>query len=236
MTKTSAPSSNEFKCKYCNKGFRREKTLIVHVCEPKRRYQAKDDTGPRIGMQAFQRFYNATQSNTNKVKTHADFISSPYYLAFVKFGWFMHQVRAINPMEFVDFLLKNNVKLDWWTKDRYYEKFIVSFMQKEPAVDALTRTMGELIRWAKDNESSFERFFIEASPNKIVNLISNGRLSPWFLFNCDQGVEVLGSFNEEQLALAFKWIDPDAWHTKFEKYPEDVAWIREVLDEAGFND
>jgi hypothetical protein len=96
--------------------------------------------------------------------------------------------------------------------------------------------MGELIRWAKDNESSFERFFIEASPNKIVNLISNGRLSPWFLFNCDQGVEVLGSFNEEQLALAFKWIDPDAWHTKFEKYPEDVAWIREVLDEAGFND
>jgi hypothetical protein len=130
MTKTSAPSSNEFKCKYCNKGFRREKTLIVHVCEPKRRYQAKDDTGPRIGMQAFQRFYNATQSNTNKVKTHADFISSPYYLAFVKFGWFMHQVRAINPMEFVDFLLKNNVKLDWWTKDRYYEKFIVSFMQK----------------------------------------------------------------------------------------------------------
>lgn len=148
----------------------------------------------------------------------------------------MHQVRAVNPMDYVDFLLNNNVKIDWWTKDRYYEKFIIDYMQKEAPTDAVARTIGELIRWAKDNDSSFEQFFTEASPNKIVNLISNGRLSPWFLFNCDQGTDVLASFNEEQLTLAFKWIDPDAWHRKFEKYPEDVQWAREVLDEAGFND
>jgi hypothetical protein len=236
MTKTSKPSLNKFVCKFCNKGYRRENTLAVHMCEPKRRWQAKDDTGPRIGLQAFQRFYERTQSNGNKKKTHEDFMTSQYYSAFVKFGWFVHQVRAVNPMRYVDFLLDNNVKLDWWTKDRYYEKYIIDHMKIEQPADGVARTIQELGRWAEENKSSVERFFADASPNKIVNMISNGRLSPWFLFNCNQGTNMLGSLNEEQLTLAFKWIDPDAWTRKFEKYPEEVEWIRELLDEEGFND
>jgi hypothetical protein len=109
-------------------------------------------------------------------------------------------------------------------------------MKIEQPADGVARTIQELGRWAEENKSSVERFFADASPNKIVNMISNGRLSPWFLFNCNQGTNMLGSLNEEQLTLAFKWIDPDAWTRKFEKYPEEVEWIRELLDEEGFND
>ena len=235
MTKTSTPSSNKFICKYCNKGFTRESTLVVHLCEPKRRWMAKDDTGPRIGLSAFKHFYKMTQ-NTAKEKTHEDFIKSQYYTAFVKFGWFAHQIRMVNPVVYVDWLLKNNVKLDWWTKDRYYEKYIIEHMKTEQPSDGVTRSIQELQRWAEENKTEFNKFFKEASTNKIVNMIANGRLSPWFLFNCDQGVAMLGNLNEEQLSLAFKWIDPDAWAKKFEKYPEDAQWIREILEEAGFND
>ena len=235
MTKTSKPSSSKFICKYCEKGFSRENTLVVHMCEPKRRWQAKDDTGPRIGLTAFKRFFDQTQPQTKNEKTHDDFIKSQYYIAFVKFGWFVHQVRAVNPMSYVDFLLKNNVKLDWWTKDRYYEKYIIQHMKNESPGDGVARTIHELDLWATENETTLDKFFTEASTNKIINLISNGRLSPWFLFNCDQGVNMLGNLNEEQLAIAFKWIDPDAWHQKFEKYPEEAVWIRKLLDEEGFN-
>ena len=139
-------------------------------------------------------------------------------------------------MSLADYLLDNNVKIDWWTKDRYYEKYIIGYMQVEPAEDAITRTINELGRWADENETSFDQFFKVATPNKIVNLISNGRISPWFLFNCNQGTSILGSFNEEQLALAFKWVSPDEWASRFEKYPEDVEWIQALLEEAGFNE
>ena len=236
MTTISDQSSVKFICKYCEKEFRREKTLFVHLCEPKRRWSNKDDIGCRIGIQAFKQFYKEIQPNTTKEKTHEDFIKSPYYSAFVKFGWHCHQIRAVNPIELVDFLLKNNVKIDWWTRDIYYEKFIISHMATETAADAITRSITELNRWADEHKTTFDRFFKEATPNKVVNLISNGRLSPWFLFNCDQGVAVLASLNEEQLALAFKWVSPDTWASRFEKYPEDVEWVREVLDEAGFNE
>ena len=234
MTKTLKPSSNKFACKYCKKEFSREKTLAVHMCEQKRRWKSKDDVGCRIGMQAYQRFYKETQGG--QTKTFEDFVKSPYYGAFVKFGWYAHQIRAVNPMQLVDYLLDQNVKIDWWNKDRYYEKYIIAHMATEPAEDAITRTINELERWAEENGVDFDQFFKIASPNKIVNLISNGRLSPWFLFNCDQGITAIANFNEEQLEIAFKWINPDSWTARFEKYPEDVEWVRAILDEAGFNE
>ena len=32
-----------FECQYCQKKFKSEKTIMVHVCEPKRRYMNKDE-------------------------------------------------------------------------------------------------------------------------------------------------------------------------------------------------
>jgi len=223
-------------CKYCNKEFRRPQTLFVHLCETKRRWKNKDDVGSRIGIQAFKRFYSKSLANSTKEKTYEDFIKSPYYAAFLKFGWYVHQIRAVNPMSLVDYLLDENVKIDWWTKDCYYEKYIIAHMTREPAEDAITRTINELNRWAQENDTTFDQFFKVASSNKIVSMIANGRLSPWFLFNCDQGVFLLGSLNEEQLSIVFKWISPDIWMSRFDKYPEDRNWIQELLEEAGFNE
>ena len=108
-------------------------------------------------------------------------------------------------------------------------------MFRESPADAVARTIVELTRWSDENNTSFDRFFFDATSNKAASLISNGRLSPWLLFNCDQGVEMLGRLDETQLAMTFKWIDPDRWSSKFEKYPVDVKWVRELLDDAGFN-
>jgi len=162
-------------------------------------------------------------------------VKSPYYTAFVKYGWYVHQIRAVNPTLFTTWLLNENIKLDWWTKDRYYEKYVIEFMKKEAPDDGIARTVKELNRWAKENDTELDQFFKEASANKIANMISNGRLSPWFLFNCDQGVNILSEFNEDQITLAFKWIDPAFWEKKFKNNPDDVKWIKQLLGHSGFN-
>jgi len=234
MTEKSKSSSEKFTCKFCKKDFSRERTLAVHLCEKKRRHKQQNETGPRIGLSAYNKFYVSTQSGGPK--TYEEFADSNYYKAFVKFGWYVSQIRAVDVDRFVEYLLKNNVKLDWWCKDRYYEQFVIDYMYKEAASDAVARTIEELDRWGREGGEDFTRFFEIASTNKIAMLISNGRLSPWFLFNCDQGVAAIGTFDETQLALAFKWIEPDRWSAKFEKYPEDVEWVRSLLDEAGFNE
>jgi len=84
-----------FVCKYCNKSYVKESTLAAHLCEPKRRWQQQNEAGVQLGFKAYLRFYEITQGSA-KLKTYEDFIGSPYYLAFVRFGRYLIGIRAVN--------------------------------------------------------------------------------------------------------------------------------------------
>ena len=92
---------SEVKCGYCNKIFRKESSLLTHRCETKRRHEEKSERGVQIGFYAYTRFYQTTHSSSRQ-KSHSDFINSPYYKAFVKFGRHAIGIRAINPEAMVD--------------------------------------------------------------------------------------------------------------------------------------
>ena len=53
--------AERYKCKYCEREFRKESTLAVHLCEQKRRYQEEKEVGVQIGLQSYLRFYTMTQ-------------------------------------------------------------------------------------------------------------------------------------------------------------------------------
>ena len=38
----------DFKCKYCGKGYRKESTLVAHLCEPKRRAMQENEAGVKL--------------------------------------------------------------------------------------------------------------------------------------------------------------------------------------------
>jgi hypothetical protein len=89
------PSEDKpFVCEYCGKGYTREKTLLAHMCEKKRRHLQKDEKRVRFGHYAFQRFYKLS-AGAKKEKTYEDFCNSQYYNAFVKFGSFINNVRPL---------------------------------------------------------------------------------------------------------------------------------------------
>ena len=74
-------SSKPFVCEYCNTGYVREKTLLVHVCEQKRRALQKSEKRVQLGMIAFNQFYKLS-AGAKKDKTYAEFCKSSYYNAF----------------------------------------------------------------------------------------------------------------------------------------------------------
>ena len=69
--------SNLNKCPYCGKQFARERTLHVHMCEPKRRHMQKNEKWVQNAFIVFQRFYQIHQKNT-KEKTYEEFCKSAY--------------------------------------------------------------------------------------------------------------------------------------------------------------
>ena len=138
----------KFECQYCNKSFAKETTLMVHVSEKKKRYQSQNETGLQIGLRAYQRFYELSQGNS-RVKTFEDFAESPYYRAFVRFGQYCVSVRVVNVIRFVEWLLKNNKKIDYWCKDSVYSEFLVAYLRIENHMDAIHRAIEHSITWSE---------------------------------------------------------------------------------------
>jgi hypothetical protein len=232
MTKQSSPS---FKCKYCEKEYRKESTLAAHQCEPKRRWQQEKETGVQFGYQSYLRFYELTQGSA-KLKQYADFVSSPYYTAFVAFGRHMVAIRAVNPKMFIDWVLKENKKIDQWTHEKVYLEYLHQYLRKEAVQDALERALMEMQDYADELgtlKNGFSDYFRYGNANRICHHIANGRVSPWIVYNCDSGIGFLDTLNDEQLAIVLPWIDPDYWSRKLKDYMADSEWVKQILKTAG---
>ena len=180
-------SEKPFVCKYCNRGFSREKTLASHVCEQKRRWQQEKDKGVQMGLQAYLRFYETTQGSSTR-KTYGDFVNSQYYNAFVKFGKHIIEIKAINPSAFINYVLKKNVKLDRYCRDENYQNYLEEHLKTETWQDAIARSLKTMESWADENGVHLHTYFFAANPNKICSHIVNGRVSSWVIFNCETGV------------------------------------------------
>lgn len=241
-TKQSKNSSNpkkesnfkviqNFECKYCGKKFHKENTLSAHMCVKKRRYMEKDTQASRFGLRTFQRFYDLTMAS-KKVKTVDDFIDSPYYIDFAKFGNHLANLRPVYPEQFIDFVIKGGVKLKDWTKDYVYETYIEDLVKKEPPVSATERTIAEIISWSEKNNTNFEDFFKLISPNEAAYMIKTGRISPWVLYLADSGEILQNKFNEDHAKIIGDIIDPGFWMRKFKQNDLDVTYIRSVLEQA----
>lgn len=233
---TAINTAPTFKCKYCNKDFRKESTLIAHSCEPKRRALQEHEMGVQFGLRAWLRFFEITQGSA-KTKTYSDFATSPYYTAFVAFGRHMQAIRAVNPQAFIDYVIKQNKKLDHWTHDALYVEYLQQYMRREAVQDALERALTEMQDYVDENTTNFPNgfndYFRSANTNRICHHISTGRVSPWVVYNCTSGVDFLEQLTEEQIGIVLPWIDPDFWQRKFKDYLADTEWVKMILKEAG---
>ena len=224
-----------FTCRYCTRDFKRESTLTSHMCEPKRRWQQENSTWVQLGLKSYLRFYEITQGSARD-KSYEDFVVSPYYNAFVKFGSYCQQIRCINFSNYLDWLLKNNRKLDNWCSDRLYGEWLPVYLQREAWEDGVQRSILEMEDYANNNldlKNGLADYFRYGSPNRICYHISTGRTSAWVVYNCASGIAFLDGLNTEQVGIVLPWIDPDYWQKRFQDCADDTETVKHILKTAG---
>ena len=220
-----------FKCEYCSKEFAKEKTLVVHVCEQKRRHMSKNEKHVQAGLMTFQRFYEIAQKSKSP-KSFDDFADSSFYNAMVKFGSFLVNTNPVYPELFIDYVIKSGVKLDHWCRDELYDQYITDLIKKEPADGAIQRTIKTMMDWAEDNKAQWEHYFQYVNLNRATHNIKEGLISPWILLNSKSGKEMLQRMNDEQLEIVGPMIDPQFWMRRFKSLPADTELVKDVIKEA----
>lgn len=219
-------------CKFCGTKFHKSSTLSTHMCVKKQRVLDADATGPRLGFRAFQRFFELT-AQVKRPKTLEEFIESPYYIEFAKFGNHLANLKPLYIEKYIDFVIQNGVKLKDWTKDFVYDCYINDIVKKEPAISATERTIIEIVEWSEKNNKQFVDFFYTISANEAAYMIKTGKISPWVLYLAPSGESLMSSFNEDHAKIIGTIIDPGLWMRKFKKAADDVEYIRNLLSQAG---
>ena len=223
----------KYTCQFCKKDFVKETSLTVHSCEPRKRRQERAERGVELGFQAYIKFYEMTQGSA-KLKTYDDFCESPYYKAFVKFGRYCVSIRAINPARFMEWVLKQNKKIDHWCRDAVYTEYLTFYLRVENVNDALARAMEFGIDWSEKTGNPPHDCLRYGGTNAMVYAVTAGRISPWIIFNSDSGQQFLNSLNSEQIAMVYPYIDADHWQKRFQDYPADQEYAKDILKQAGW--
>lgn len=211
----------------------KETSLMVHMCEIKRRHQERHERGVELGLQAYLRFYETLQGSS-RLKSWQDFVVSSYYKAFVKWGRYCVNTRAINPARFLDWLLKHNKKIDHWASDGIYTEYLLAYLPVEAAKDATDRAEDWSQDWSERTGSPARDFLRYGNSNAICHAVSQGRVSAWVLYNSDSGRAWLADLNSEQMQIVWPYIDSDTWARKFQEYPADQAWAEQIARERGW--
>lgn len=223
----------KYGCEFCKREFLKENTVDRHICEQKRRWLDKDTQGSRLGFQAWLQFY--TKNTTGrKNRTFEEFIKSAYYTAFVKFGTYCVNIKAINVSRFIDWLLRDQVKIDGWCKDSVYDKYLCEYLRVEDPMDAIARSIETTIDLAAPENIQLNDVLRYGNKNKICYAITSGKISPWMLYQSDSGTAFLDSLTEDHVGTIISYINPEQWAIKFKRDTESTAQVKKLLKDAGY--
>lgn len=221
------------KCSYCGKVFVHEKSLVNHACVKKMRFLDKDSLHCRLAFASYDKFYRMALK-TNKPKTMDNFINSHYYLEFVKFGRYLIDNNIMSPELFLDFCIKNGLKLKDWFKPSVYELYLRELNKKESPEKGVERTILLMKQWSDQTGNNYNDFFRLIEPNLFINYVKQGRISPWIIYNSNSGRIMLEErLNDDQLSIILEWIDPDYWKKKFLVNKKDKEFFKKLFDKEG---
>ncbi|ASV44162.1 hypothetical protein PBI_SCTP2_147 [Salicola phage SCTP-2] len=233
--KKSSKKKNDYQCELCKKTYKTERGLLFHMCESKKRMNEKEHLYARIAFMAYIRFHQFIQPEgfKKRPKKYSDFVNSPYYKGFIDFGHYVADMNMNEPEKYIDFLIKNSVPLKDWSNDRIYELFITDILKKEKPDRAIERSIKTMKKWASENETTWIKYFDEASNFRILSNVKTGKISPWIIFNTKTGKQFLKSLRDNEIDYVYNIINPDYWNKKFEKNETDAKAVSNVLKNAG---
>jgi hypothetical protein len=107
-------------------------------------------------------------------------------------------------------------------------------LRVEDPLDAITRSIHTSIDLSQIEHIQSKDYLRYGSVNKICYEITKGKISPWILYQSDSGLKFLDTLNEAHIAMIIDYINPELWKIKFNREPENVKQVKELLNAGGY--
>jgi hypothetical protein len=217
-----------FKCEYCGKSYKQERTIAAHMCRDKKRYLQKDEQHIKLGLTFFNEWYRIAMGHNGK-KDYKAFMKSQYYGAFARFGLYVLEARVIAPDRYLSWLIVQQKPVDIWCKDSIYNEYLTEESKRETAERALERFVIHADKWSQRTGFHWTEYWNEVQVFSLVNDIKMGKISPWVFLSYNVAKQKLDELPVELLGEIADTIDLGFWQRKLTLNKPTVKWIDTVL-------
>lgn len=221
-----------YRCEFCSTPFTSEAWFLRHKC--KNMLREKQFISPP-GQAAWNYYKYWMKAKHKTIISNANaFKKSKYFNTFYKFTIFVKKTNLPDAHIFIDLMVQTKIDPNYWTTAVAYRKYL-EYMSRQLSSHKLAKiTIKTLFDLAEAGAVDVSEVFTLLTPNEVIQLLHQRKLSPWVLLNSKKFAQFyINHTNTEEKIIMESIINTDYWHRKFKKNPKDVTTVKKYIEEMG---
>lgn len=222
------PLKTEYKCAFCGKSFTRKVWFDRHACEKKKRFVQSNSINSQKAFRLFTHWQRRTGLlRRGKEKTMEEFCKSPYYTTFIRLVEFTAEHYVISAYTYLDWLVEKEVPDREWTRRGRVDEFKADYRRFEVPMEQAKSTVDNIKHWCAQKGYSVKEFFNQVTPGVVLNMVREGRVSPWVLFTYTPALEMIQRFDDDTFFTLDEFLNTEHWMNMIEN---NTCQAREIVD------
>ena len=218
--------SGDFKCNYCSRKFSSETVFMKHVCEPKRR---AEELLTNIGQAAYQFYCEWMRRRKFGKQSVMAFMASKFYRSFINFAELVAKANISDTSQYIKLMVENEMPPALWCRDQSYALYLNWMDQVADPIQQVQASIEYLIDICEKEGVKLQTIFEHLGSQKILSLIRQRRLSPWFLFSSEKFIGMLRKLTPDERGVFSAVINAAVWSEKFQAQASKVKTISEIV-------
>ncbi len=221
-----------YRCNFCEAPFATESRFLKHKCKQ----MLREEQFASLAGQAAWNYYKTWMKLKHRsvVSNSSTFKKSKYFKTFYNFTSFVKKAHLPNIDIFIDLMVRKSIDPNYWTNDVAYRKYLEHISRKLSMPELVKITVKTLFDIADAADVSVNNVFDVLTPNEVIQLLHQRRLSPCILLNSKKFANfyINGTTAEEKIMMQ-SIVNANYWTNRFNKNPKDLQDVKLYITELG---
>lgn len=226
----SASKQSNWLCSDCNRRFSNENFFMRHTCEPRRK---REEFSSPLGQAAYSYYLDWMTLRKYSKPNASAFMESKFFRPFMKFSQLVIDANISRPDRYMELMVEGEVQPMLWHTTSAYTLYTRYLDLLADPLEQVSDSINYLMDICQNEDIELKNIFQHLGVQRLLNLIRQRRLSPWFLFCSSEFGKVIKSIDKSHLRAFNLVVNAEYWGGRFSESKNTVQEIKLVIQGMG---